>query len=70
MKGGINTGDFRDRRPVWYAKYLVCMAAAVISGGYVYHVPADRLLFPVLVMAALLWVTFYLFSQHPHASHR
>ncbi|KAF1076656.1 hypothetical protein MKMG_01470 [Methanogenium sp. MK-MG] len=67
LKGGINTGDYRDRRPVWYTKCMVCMASLVIAGEYVYHIPAGRLFLPVLGVVALSGVIFYLFSQRPHA---
>lgn len=70
LKGGIHTGDSRDRRPVWFAKFLVSMAAAVIAGGYVYRIPADHLLLLVQGVAALSWVVFYFLSQHLHTWRR
>lgn len=65
LSGGINTGNYRDHRPVRYAQCLVCMAAGVIAGQYVYQIPAGRLLFPVLGIVVLLWVVFYVISQYP-----
>lgn len=70
LKGGINTGDSRDQRPVWFAKVLVSMAALVIAGGYVYHIPADRLILPVLGATAFSWIVFYFLSQHLHTWRR
>lgn len=67
LNGSINTGDYGDRRPVLYAKFLVCMAALVIAGEHVYHVPAGLLFTPVLATVALFWVIFYHFSQYLHA---
>lgn len=63
LKGGINTGNSRDRRPVRYAQCLVCMAAGVIAGQYVYHIPAGVLTVPVLVTVMVSWVVFYLISK-------
>lgn len=70
LKGGIHTGDSRDRRPVWFAKVLVCMAAVVIAAGYVYHIPVDRLLLLVPGVAVLSWLVFYRLSQHLHTRRR
>ncbi|MDE4908281.1 metal-dependent hydrolase [Methanogenium marinum] len=67
LNGAINTGDYGDRRPVLYAKFLVCMAALVIAGGYVYHVPAGNLFIPVLAFTVVFWFIFYRFSQYLHA---
>ena len=67
LKGAINTGDYGDRRPVLYAKFLVCMAAVIIAGKYVYHVPAGLLLIPVLGGTMFFWFLFYQFSQYMHS---
>lgn len=67
LAGGINTGNYRDHRPVRYAQCMVCMAAGVISCQFVYMIPAGRLIFPVLGIAVILWGLFYVFSQHPCA---
>ena len=66
LNGAINTGDYGDRRPVSYAKFLVFVAALVIAGEYVYHVPAGVFLIPVLGITALFWFIFYRFSQYMH----
>ncbi len=67
LNGAINTGDYGDRRSVLYAKFLVCVAALVIAGEYVYRVPAGLLLIPVLAVTAFSWFVFYRFSQYLHA---
>ena len=70
LKGGINTGDYRDRRPVWYAKYLICMAAVVIAGQYVYAIPSGSLAIPVLGLTVISWIVFHCVSQRQHARRR
>ncbi len=67
LKGGINTGDYKDKRPEWYTKCLVGMASLVIAGEYVYHIPAGSLFLPVLGLVVLSGFIFYLFSRRPHA---
>ena len=64
LKGGINTGNYHDHRPVRYAQCLVCMAAGVISGQYVYHIPAGELKIPVLATGVICWFAFYLLSKY------
>lgn len=70
LKGGIDTGDHHDHRPDWYAQYLVCMAAGVIAGQYVYHIPAGELIVPVLTAVMISWTVFYLISKYRGARHR
>lgn len=70
LKGGINTGNYRDHRPVRYAQCLVCMAAGVIAGQYVYHIPAGELMVPVLVTAAICWLFFFILSKYRCTWHR
>lgn len=70
LKGGINTGNYRDHRPVWYARCLVCMAAGAIAGQYVYYIPAGELMVPVFIITIFSWVVFYLLSKHRHGRTR
>lgn len=70
MNGGIHTGDSRDHRPVWYARCLVCIAAGVIAGQYVYHIPAGELTVQVFVITLFSWVVFFLLSKHRYVQNR
>lgn len=70
LKGGIHTGDSRDRRALWFAKCLVCMTALVIAAGSVYHIPIDHLILLMAGGVVLSWFVFYRFSQHLHTRRR